>query len=93
MRYVGCIGARQSSAGSVTYVVSQDCTSTLDCFAAYHRYVSQVRWRLRKDGRGEALPCSGALRRNGGRGLRNPGEASLAPTEFSGLIAKPGGRV
>ncbi|MDR0937191.1 MAG: hypothetical protein LBM98_10960 [Oscillospiraceae bacterium] len=45
-------------------------TSTLDCFAAYHRYVSQVRWRLRKDGQGEALPCPGAMRRDGGRGLR-----------------------
>ncbi|MDR0936703.1 MAG: hypothetical protein LBM98_08490 [Oscillospiraceae bacterium] len=43
-------------------------------------YVSQVRWRLRKDGQGEALPCPGAPRRDGGRGLRNPGEASLAPT-------------
>ncbi|MDR0937712.1 MAG: hypothetical protein LBM98_13650 [Oscillospiraceae bacterium] len=33
-------------------------------------YVSQMRWRLRKDGQGFALPCSGALRRDGGRGLR-----------------------
>ncbi|MDR0937292.1 MAG: hypothetical protein LBM98_11490 [Oscillospiraceae bacterium] len=74
MRYVGRIGARQSSAGSVTYglrtYVSQGTTSTLDCFAAYHMYVSQVRWRLRKDGQGVALPCPGALRRDGGRGLR-----------------------
>ncbi|MDR0936817.1 MAG: hypothetical protein LBM98_09065 [Oscillospiraceae bacterium] len=43
-------GAKQSSAGGTTYGVSQATTSTLDCFAAYHRYVSQVRWRLRKDG-------------------------------------------
>ncbi|MDR0936855.1 MAG: hypothetical protein LBM98_09260, partial [Oscillospiraceae bacterium] len=33
-------------------------------------YVSQVRWRLRKDGLGEAQPCPGAMRRDGGRGLR-----------------------
>ncbi|MDR0935262.1 MAG: hypothetical protein LBM98_01105 [Oscillospiraceae bacterium] len=33
-------------------------------------YVSQVRRRLRKDGQGKALPCPGALRRDGGRGLR-----------------------
>ncbi|MDR0936621.1 MAG: hypothetical protein LBM98_08080, partial [Oscillospiraceae bacterium] len=26
-------------------------------------YVSQVRWRLRKDGLGEAQPCPGAMRR------------------------------
>ncbi|MDR0936957.1 MAG: hypothetical protein LBM98_09775 [Oscillospiraceae bacterium] len=26
-------------------------------------YVSQVRWRLRNDGQGVALPCPGALRR------------------------------
>ncbi|MDR0937287.1 MAG: hypothetical protein LBM98_11465 [Oscillospiraceae bacterium] len=31
-------------------------------------YVSQVRWRLRKDGQGFALPCPGAMRRDGGRG-------------------------
>ncbi|MDR0935415.1 MAG: hypothetical protein LBM98_01890 [Oscillospiraceae bacterium] len=31
-------------------------------------YVSQVRRRLRKDGQGEALPCPGAERRDGGRG-------------------------
>ncbi|MDR0936867.1 MAG: hypothetical protein LBM98_09320 [Oscillospiraceae bacterium] len=31
-------------------------------------YVSQVRRRLRKDGQGFALPCPGALRRDGGRG-------------------------
>ncbi|MDR0937320.1 MAG: hypothetical protein LBM98_11630 [Oscillospiraceae bacterium] len=53
--------------GQHTYV-SQVPTSTLDCFAAYHRYVSQVRWRLRKDGLGFAKPCPGALRRDGGRG-------------------------
>ncbi|MDR0937672.1 MAG: hypothetical protein LBM98_13435 [Oscillospiraceae bacterium] len=53
--------------GQHTDYVSQNCTSTLDCFAAYHRYVSQVRWRLRKDGQGEAPPCPGALRRDAGR--------------------------
>ncbi|MDR0936553.1 MAG: hypothetical protein LBM98_07740 [Oscillospiraceae bacterium] len=37
-------------------------------------------------GQGEALPCPGALRRDGGRGLRNPGEASLAPTYLYGLF-------
>ncbi|MDR0935500.1 MAG: hypothetical protein LBM98_02325 [Oscillospiraceae bacterium] len=72
MRYVERIGTKQSSAGSVTYVlrtyVSQGSTSTLDCFAAFHRYVSQVRRRLRNDGLGEAQPCPGALRRDGGRG-------------------------
>ncbi|MDR0936838.1 MAG: hypothetical protein LBM98_09175 [Oscillospiraceae bacterium] len=62
--------------GQHTYV-SQVPTSTLDCFAAFHRYVSQVQWRLRKDGaprahhgQGNALPCPGALRRDGGRELR-----------------------
>ncbi|MDR0936030.1 MAG: hypothetical protein LBM98_05035, partial [Oscillospiraceae bacterium] len=53
--------------GQHTSYVSQNTTSTLDCFAAYHRYVLQVRRRLRKDGQGEALPCPGALRRDGGR--------------------------
>ncbi|MDR0935502.1 MAG: hypothetical protein LBM98_02335 [Oscillospiraceae bacterium] len=33
-----------------------------------------MRWRLRNDGQGEALPCPGALRRDGGRGLRPAGE-------------------
>jgi hypothetical protein len=65
-------GAKQSSAGRTTYVlrvyVSQTTTSTLDCFAAFHRYVSRVRRRLRKDGQGKALPCPGARRRDGGRG-------------------------
>ncbi|MDR0935378.1 MAG: hypothetical protein LBM98_01705 [Oscillospiraceae bacterium] len=79
--------------GQHTDYVSQDCTSTLDCFAAFQWYESQVRWRLRKDGQGQALPCPGAMRRDGGRRLRNPGEASLAPTELCGLIAKRGGRV
>ncbi|MDR0936037.1 MAG: hypothetical protein LBM98_05070 [Oscillospiraceae bacterium] len=41
-------------------------------------YVSQVRRRLRKDGQGEALPCPGAMRRDGGRGLR-PRTARVHP--------------
>ncbi|MDR0937313.1 MAG: hypothetical protein LBM98_11595 [Oscillospiraceae bacterium] len=77
MRYVQCyrreaIQCREDNIQPTSYVlrscVSQTTTSTLDCFAAYHRYVSQVRWRLRKDGQGEAQPCPGAMRRDGGRG-------------------------
>ncbi|MDR0935593.1 MAG: hypothetical protein LBM98_02800 [Oscillospiraceae bacterium] len=48
--------------GKHTVYVSQDTTSTLDCFAAYHLYVPQVRWRLRKDGQGVALPSCGGGR-------------------------------
>ncbi|MDR0935879.1 MAG: hypothetical protein LBM98_04270 [Oscillospiraceae bacterium] len=45
-------------------------------------YVSQVRWRLRKDGQGEALPCPGAVRRDGGRGYvrARRGETTPPPT-------------
>ncbi|MDR0935812.1 MAG: hypothetical protein LBM98_03920, partial [Oscillospiraceae bacterium] len=45
-------------------------------------YVSQVRWRLRKDGLGEAQPCPGAMRRDGERGLRRArrGESTPSPT-------------
>ncbi|MDR0935469.1 MAG: hypothetical protein LBM98_02170 [Oscillospiraceae bacterium] len=51
----------------------------LDCFA-----------RLAMTGQGEALPCPGAVRRDRGRGLRNPGEARcVAPTYWF----KPTGRV
>ncbi|MDR0935772.1 MAG: hypothetical protein LBM98_03715 [Oscillospiraceae bacterium] len=45
--------------GQHTDYVSQGSTSTLDCFAAYHWYVSQVRWRLRKDGAPEGAPRAG----------------------------------
>ncbi|MDR0935365.1 MAG: hypothetical protein LBM98_01640 [Oscillospiraceae bacterium] len=70
MRYVGRYRceAIQCRGDNIRAYVSQDTTSTLDCFAAYQWYVSQVRWRLRKDGQGEAQPCPGALRRDGGRG-------------------------
>ncbi|MDR0935915.1 MAG: hypothetical protein LBM98_04450 [Oscillospiraceae bacterium] len=40
----------------LTSYVSYNSTSTVDCFAAFHRYVSQVRWRLRNDGRGKPRP-------------------------------------
>ncbi|MDR0937026.1 MAG: hypothetical protein LBM98_10135 [Oscillospiraceae bacterium] len=53
-------------------------TSTLDCFAAFHRYVSQVRRRLRKDGQGEALPAPG--RRITGRAKPCPVPAHCAGT-------------
>ncbi|MDR0936707.1 MAG: hypothetical protein LBM98_08510 [Oscillospiraceae bacterium] len=39
MRYVGCTGARQSSAGSVTYVCFPP---ALDCFAPVTPYVSRA---------------------------------------------------
>ncbi|MDR0936651.1 MAG: hypothetical protein LBM98_08230 [Oscillospiraceae bacterium] len=57
-------------------------------------YVSQVRWRLRKDGQGDALPCPGAMRRDGvrgyvpaGRGLRNA--IVNATTRWAGLKPAP----
>jgi hypothetical protein len=58
-RYVQCYRceAIQCRGDNIRYV-SQDCTSTLDCFAAYQWYVSQVRRRLRNDGQGVALPPS-----------------------------------
>ncbi|MDR0936814.1 MAG: hypothetical protein LBM98_09050 [Oscillospiraceae bacterium] len=45
MRYVGRYRceAIQCWGDNIRPNVSQDTTSTLDCFAAYHRYVSQVR--------------------------------------------------
>ncbi|MDR0937560.1 MAG: hypothetical protein LBM98_12865 [Oscillospiraceae bacterium] len=55
-------------AGQHTSFVSQTTTSTLDCFAAYQWYVSQVRWRLRNDGRGKPHP--GAQRRKTPRAVR-----------------------
>ncbi|MDR0936169.1 MAG: hypothetical protein LBM98_05745 [Oscillospiraceae bacterium] len=85
MRYVGryrceAIQCRGDNIRPTSYV-SQTTTSTLDCFAAFNGYVSQVRWRLRKDGLGFAQPCPGAMRRDGGRELRNPGGARcVAPT-------------
>ncbi|MDR0935608.1 MAG: hypothetical protein LBM98_02875 [Oscillospiraceae bacterium] len=59
LRYVGCyrreaIQCRGDNIRPTSYVlrpyVSETTTSTLDCFAAYQWYVSQVRWRLRNDG-------------------------------------------
>jgi hypothetical protein len=77
--------------GQHTDYVSQGSTSTLDCFAAFHRYVSQVRWRLRKDGaprahhgQGVALPSTGAgaslIRGSGQLTLRRVGDdAHIVP--------------
>ncbi|MDR0936438.1 MAG: hypothetical protein LBM98_07165 [Oscillospiraceae bacterium] len=65
LRYVGRYRceAIQCRGGNLRPYVSQTTTSTLDCFAAFQCYVSQVRWRLRNDGQGEALPLRGrALR-------------------------------
>ncbi|MDR0936208.1 MAG: hypothetical protein LBM98_05970 [Oscillospiraceae bacterium] len=72
MRYVGRYRceAIQCRGDNIRSTYRRTTTSTLDCFAAYQGYVSQVRWRLRKDGQGEAQPCPGAMRRDGGRGLR-----------------------
>ncbi|MDR0937132.1 MAG: hypothetical protein LBM98_10665, partial [Oscillospiraceae bacterium] len=65
LRYVGRIGARQSSAGSVTYV-------SADCGTGLLRTCNALRIAglpvLRKDGQGKALPCPGAMRRDDGRG-------------------------
>ncbi|MDR0935452.1 MAG: hypothetical protein LBM98_02085 [Oscillospiraceae bacterium] len=68
-RYVQCYRceAIQCRGDNIRTTYRRTTTSTLDCFAAFHRYVSQVRWRLRKDGQGEALPCPGAMRRDVGR--------------------------
>ncbi|MDR0936474.1 MAG: hypothetical protein LBM98_07345 [Oscillospiraceae bacterium] len=67
MRYVGRIGARQSSAGSVTYVCCPPGTGLLRTCNVLRIAGFPV---LRKDGQGEALPCPGAPRRDGGPGLR-----------------------
>ncbi|MDR0936528.1 MAG: hypothetical protein LBM98_07615 [Oscillospiraceae bacterium] len=90
-RYVECYRceAIQCREDNKRLTYRRTTTSTLDCFAAFQCYVSQVRRRLRKDGQGEALPCPGAVRRDGGRGLRNPGEASLAPTKWQNYRRKP----
>ncbi|MDR0935088.1 MAG: hypothetical protein LBM98_00230 [Oscillospiraceae bacterium] len=70
-RYVGryrceAIQCREDNIRLTSYVlrayVSETTTSTLDCFAAFLWYVSQVRWRLRNDGQGQALPPRTARR-------------------------------
>ncbi|MDR0935781.1 MAG: hypothetical protein LBM98_03765 [Oscillospiraceae bacterium] len=85
MRYAGRIGARQSSAASVTYICFPPGTGLLRtcnivCIAGLPVLRNDGAPSRRTQGRGEALPCPGAMRRDGGRELRNPGEASLAPT-------------
>ncbi|MDR0936596.1 MAG: hypothetical protein LBM98_07955 [Oscillospiraceae bacterium] len=65
--------------GQHTDCVSQDCTSTLDCFAAYHWYVSQVRWRLRKDGAPRAHHGQGRA------GLCPALSRRIAPGRWTGL--------
>ncbi|MDR0935054.1 MAG: hypothetical protein LBM98_00055 [Oscillospiraceae bacterium] len=69
MRYVGRYRceAIQCRGDNIRIMYRRGTTSTLDCFAAFQCYVSQVRWRLRKDGQGQAQPCPGAMRRDGGR--------------------------
>jgi hypothetical protein len=69
--------------GKHTDYVSQTITSTLDCFAAFQWYVSRVRWRLRKDGLGEAQPCPGAMHRDGGRGYAAHGAGTHPPQPTS----------
>ncbi|MDR0935927.1 MAG: hypothetical protein LBM98_04510 [Oscillospiraceae bacterium] len=58
--------AIQCRGDNIRYV-SQDCTSTLDCFAAFHqlRIASAVAASQRRAGL--AQPCPGAMRRDGGR--------------------------
>ncbi|MDR0935579.1 MAG: hypothetical protein LBM98_02730 [Oscillospiraceae bacterium] len=51
-------------------------------------YVSQVRRRLRKDGLGFALPCPGAMRRDGGRGYvrARRGEGGFETRPYVALV-------
>ncbi|MDR0936156.1 MAG: hypothetical protein LBM98_05675, partial [Oscillospiraceae bacterium] len=74
LRYVGRIGARQSSAGSVTYV-------SADCGTGLLRTCNALRIAglpvLRNDGAGFALPqfpapCPGSPRRARGGRVSNP---------------------
>ncbi|MDR0935709.1 MAG: hypothetical protein LBM98_03390 [Oscillospiraceae bacterium] len=57
--------AIQCRRGNIRTTYRRTTTSTLDCFAAFPRYVSQVRWRLRNDG---------------APGRRTTGRASPAPS-------------
>ncbi|MDR0935861.1 MAG: hypothetical protein LBM98_04180 [Oscillospiraceae bacterium] len=65
MRYVGRLGARQTSAGGKTYVPTYRRVLRQPWIALPHNipYVSQVRWRLRNDGLGlpspYPAPCAG----------------------------------
>ncbi|MDR0937609.1 MAG: hypothetical protein LBM98_13115, partial [Oscillospiraceae bacterium] len=60
-----CFGATQSRAGSVTYFCSAPGSVLLRACNVVRIAGLPV---LRKDGQGNALPCSGAKRRNRGRG-------------------------
>ncbi|MDR0936614.1 MAG: hypothetical protein LBM98_08045 [Oscillospiraceae bacterium] len=54
-------------------------------------YVSQVRWRLRNDGQGFALPCPGALRRDGRH--RTQPSSKPRPHPLCGGVPPAGGGV
>ncbi|MDR0937077.1 MAG: hypothetical protein LBM98_10390 [Oscillospiraceae bacterium] len=53
-------------------------------------YVSQVRWRLRNDGQGVALPCPGAVRRDGGRGYVRARRGETTPPPAGGTPPQRG---
>ncbi|MDR0935342.1 MAG: hypothetical protein LBM98_01525 [Oscillospiraceae bacterium] len=79
MRYVALKPARQSSAGSVTYGMYRR-RLRQPWIASPHiiNYVSQVRWRLRKDGAPWAHHGRGV-----GRGARRGGFQTRPFVEFS----------
>ncbi|MDR0937675.1 MAG: hypothetical protein LBM98_13455 [Oscillospiraceae bacterium] len=88
-RYVQCyrceaIQCREDNIRPTSYVPTYLRLLRQPWIASPHiiNYVSQVRRRLRKDGQGEALPCPGAMRRDGGRGCAAHG-AGIPPRRYA----------